>query len=92
MADGTERGSRSILLRHLAARHHDGACPEVFLLVDTLLVNRGTVKSDGDERVRGIGDNLTFGHRLDDALSGCREHTDLCQHQNDADKDDTKAD
>ena len=93
LADGTESGSRrSRNARHLAAGNHNGSGPEVFLLVDALLVNRGTVKSNGDEWVRGAGDNLTFRHRLYDALSGCGEHAELGQCQNDADKDDTEAD
>jgi hypothetical protein len=33
-------------------------------------VNRGTVKSNGDQRVLGVGDNLTSRHRLYDVLSG----------------------
>jgi len=77
---------------YLAAGDHDSAGPEVFLLVDAQLVNFGTVKSNRDERIIGAGDNLTSRHPLDDALSGCGEHADLGQRQNDADKDDTEAD
>ena len=38
--------------RHLAAGNHDRSGPEVFLLIDAHFVNRGTVKSSWDERVR----------------------------------------
>ena len=94
MADGTESGSRrSRSARYLAASDHDSSGSEVFLLIDALLVNFGTVKSNGDERVRGAGDNLTFRHRFDDALSGCgRQRAGAQQHQKDADQDDTEAD
>src|SRR4029077_10611779 len=90
--DRTESGSRSRSARHFAAGNHDGARPEVFLLVDALLVNRGTVKSNGYERVSGMGNNLTLRHRLYDALSGCGEHAELGQCQNDADQHDTETD
>ncbi|PYI95955.1 MAG: hypothetical protein DME98_14485 [Verrucomicrobia bacterium] len=94
LADRTESGSRrSRSAGCLAAGNHDSSGPEVFLFVDALLVNFGTVKSNGDERVRGLGNNLTFRHRLYDALSGCgRQHAGAQQRQNDADKDDTEAD
>ena len=51
--------------------------PEIFLFVDAQLVNCGTVKSNADQRIRGVSDDLISGHRLDDALSGCGEHAEL---------------
>src|SRR5206468_11221507 len=75
----SERGSCTSLC--LTAGNHDGPSPEVFLLVDAQLANAGTVKSDRNEGVCGVGDNVILLLRL------CGESAKARQREKDAGQD-----
>ena len=64
---GTEGNSLSPASLRLAAGYHDGAGPEIHLLIDAQLENFGTIKSVRDQRVFGVGDDLILLLRLCDA-------------------------
>ena len=73
----------------LAASDHDGSRPEVFLFIDALLVNRGAIKSNRNERVRGAGDNLVpCRNAFAIFAAGAGKYTDAGQREEDAGQDD----
>ena len=67
----------------LTAGNHDGAGPEVYLLVDAQLVNFRTIKTVRDPGVFGVGDDLILLLRLCDTRSERRECPKTCQRQTD---------
>ena len=83
-AEGRSCRSRSRTASCEAAGNHDGAGTEVFLLVDALFVNLGTVESNRNEGITGTGDDLVLLQRLCE----CGERAKAQEHQKDASQDD----
>ena len=71
MANGTESGRRVARnARRFPAGGHDCPRAEIFLFVETELLDFGTVEPHGYERICRVSNDSTSGHRLDDVLSG----------------------
>ena len=71
----------------MAAGNHDGAGPEVQLLVYAELMNFGTIKFVRDQGVFGVGDDVIALLRSRHASSERRECAETCECHKDAGHD-----